>query len=131
MIEGSCHCGNIKWSYEKPLERATACNCTLCSRYGALWAYGYLNEGITILGSTKSYARGRKINGFHFCESCGCVGYYLANGKDEKGRLRIAVNLRMANDPAKIAALPVEHFDGFDKFVDLPGDHRCVKDLWF
>ncbi len=131
MIEGSCHCGNVKWSYAQPLESITACNCTLCSRYGALWAYGHVDHGITISGATKSYSRGSKINGYHFCETCGCLAYYLAKFKDEQGRFRIAVNTRMVTDPQLIASLPVDHFDGLDKFEDLPRDHRQVKDLWY
>lgn len=109
----------------------TACNCTLCRRYGALWAYGHLGEGITVSGPTNAYARGSKINGYHFCKDCGCVAYYLAKAKDEQGRFRIAVNLRMSLNPDLIAALPIDHFDGLDKFEDLPRDHRHVKDLWF
>ena len=30
-----------------------------------------------------------------------------------------------------IAKLPIDHFDGLDKFDDLPRDGRCVADLWF
>lgn len=131
MFEGSCHCGNVKWTYTVPLESVTACNCTLCRRYGALWAYGHLGEGITISGETKSYSRGRKINGFHFCANCGCIAYYMANANDEKGRFRIAVNVRMISDPDKIAALPIDHFEGLISFEDLPRDQRCVKDLWY
>lgn len=131
MLKGVCHCGNVKWTYDSPLESVTACNCTLCSRYGALWAYGHLDHGVAISGATKFYERGSKINGYHFCEICGCVAYYLAHKKDEQGRFRIAVNLRMLTDPNLVAALPIDHFDGLDKFEDLPRDHRQVKDLWF
>jgi hypothetical protein len=46
------------------------------------------------------------------------------------GRRRIAVNLRLA-PPEAAAALPIDHFDGFNTFDDLPRDHRCVRDLWF
>lgn len=131
MIQGVCHCGNVQWSYSLPLESVTACNCTLCRRYGALWAYGHLDHGVKISGSTNAYMRGRKINGYHFCSSCGCVAFYLANSPDDQGRRRIAVNLRMINEPSQISHLPIDHFDGFDKFEDLPRDHRVVMDLWF
>lgn len=131
MLEGSCHCGNVKWVYNQTLESVTACNCTLCRRYGALWAYGHLDDGITVAGPTKSYARGSKISSYHHCETCGCIVYYLANKKDEEGRFKIAVNLRMITDPNLISSLPIDHFDGLDKFEDLPRDHRTVKDLWY
>ena len=131
MLTGSCHCEKVRWTYAAVPEGVTACNCTLCRRYGALWAYGYLEHGITVSGDTSAYSRGRKINGFHFCKECGCLTHYMANNRDEEGRIRTAVNLRMIHEPEKIAALPIDHFDGYDIFDDLPRDGRCVRDLWF
>lgn len=93
--------------------------------------YGYLEDGITISGKTKSYERGSKLNGFHFCENCGCVAYYLSNKPDEAGRRRIAVNIRMVTDPKLIQNLPIDHFDGLDTFEDLPRDGRNVEHLWY
>lgn len=131
MLTGSCHCGNLTWTYADIPEGVTACNCSLCSRYGALWAYGQLNKGISVTGFTNVYMRGNRRNGFHFCATCGCLAYYQANAPDEQGNTRIAVNLRMVTEPEKIAYCPIDHFDGRDKFEDLPRDGRSVKDLWF
>jgi len=39
-------------------ESATACNCTVCRRYGVAWAYDDENEGIEVSGTTKAYVRG-------------------------------------------------------------------------
>ena len=131
MLSGSCHCGNVKWTYAEPLESVTACNCSLCSRYGALWAYGHLDHGITVSGATSIYMRGSKINGYNFCTACGCMAYYLSNTLNEEGQRRIAVNTRLVSDPKAIEALLIDHFDGLDTFEDLPRDGRCVKDLWY
>lgn len=49
---------------------------------------------------------------------------------EKDGRRRIAVNVRLA-PPEAVADLPIDHFDGLDTFDDLPGDGRCVRDLWF
>jgi hypothetical protein len=130
-IKGSCHCKNVTWNFNSVLESVTACNCTLCSRYGALWAYGYLGEDIEVCGETYFYTRGSKINGYHFCKNCGCISYYLALAVDDQGRKRIAVNLRMIDDPKSIETLPIDHFEGLNEFIDLPRDGRCVKDMWF
>jgi len=129
-IEGSCHCGAIRWQYEAPLESATACNCTVCRRYGALWAYGYKGEEIRVSGSTQHYSRGKAIE-FHFCSTCGCVPYYLGTARDENGRQKAVVNLRTANEPGLIAGLAIDHFDGLESFDDLPRDGRCIRDMWF
>jgi len=49
---------------------------------------------------------------------------------DKDGRRRIAVNVRLA-EPDAVAHLLIDHFDGLDKFDDLPRDGRCVRDMWF
>ena len=128
-LEGSCLCGAVRWRHEGLPESATACNCTACRRYGTLWAYDYEGEGIEVTGATTAYVRGKAL-GFHFCAACGCVAYWRALGADEAGRRRIAVNLRLA-DPAAVASVPIEHFDGLDTFEDLGRDGRCVADYWF
>lgn len=110
-------------------ESATACNCTVCRRYGTLWAYDYEGEGITVEGPTRAYQRGKAIE-FHFCPHCGCVSFWRAQRAGDDGRRRIAVNLRLT-EPGPIAKVPVEHFDGLDTFDDLGQDGRCVGDLWF
>ena len=110
-------------------ESATACNCTVCRRYGTLWAYDYENERISVSGPSKSYARGKAIE-FHFCPKCGCIAFWRAKKTDEQDRRRIAVNLRLA-EPEPISGLPIDHFDGLGSFDDLPRDGRCIRDLWF
>ncbi len=129
MIEGSCHCGAVHWQLDGEPAGATACNCTVCRRYGVLWAYDHEGHGIKVSGTTQSYIRGKAIE-FHFCPTCGCVAFWRARQMDKDGRRRIAVNLRLA-EPDAVARIPVDHFDGLDTFEDLPRDGRCVADYWF
>ena len=129
MIEGSCHCGAVRWQFDGVPEDATACNCTVCRRYGVLWAYDYVDEGIRTEGPTRAYIRGDAIE-FHFCSTCGCVVFWRAIEGDASGRRRTAVNLRMA-EPAAVAGIPIRHFDGLESFEDLPPDDKCVADYWF
>jgi len=130
MIEGSCHCGSVRWRFDGQPDGATACSCTVCRRYGALWAYDYVDEGIHVAGPTQAYVRGKAIE-FHFCPRCGCMAFWRALQLGEDGRRRIAVNLRLTERPEAIAAIPIDHFDGFDTFEDLPRDGRRVSDYWF
>jgi len=44
MIEGSCHCGVVRWHFDGMPESATTCNCTVCRRYGVLWIYDFEGE---------------------------------------------------------------------------------------
>jgi hypothetical protein len=133
LLTGSCHCGAANWTLEGDPGRVTACNCTLCRRYGALWAYDFEGERIQISGAGASYTRKGKANPvleILFCVSCGCVVCWRALKLDAQGRRRIAVNVRLA-PPEAVMNLPVDHFDGLDTFEDRPPDGRRVRDLWF
>ena len=133
MLTGTCHCNATRWTLEGDPGSITACNCTLCRRYGALWAYDYENVRIRIEGPTSAYARADRTDPsleIRFCATCGCVVCWRGLRLDEGGRRRIAVNVRLA-PPEAVADLAIDHFDGLDRFDDLPRDGRCVRDLWF
>jgi hypothetical protein len=133
MLTGRCHCTSLSWTFEGMPGSVTACNCTLCSRYGALWIYDYEGERIKISGPSSTYTRHDRTSPpleIHFCGRCGCVTAWRGLQIEPDGRRRIAVNLRLA-DPAAVAHLPIDHFDGLDTFEDLPRDSRCVADMWF
>jgi hypothetical protein len=129
MLQGACHCGAVRWQLDEVPESATACNCSVCRRYGVLWAYDYEGEGIRVSGETRAYVRAKAL-GFHFCPVCACVAYWRALEANAEGRRRIAVNLRLT-EPEAVAHIPVDHFDGLETFDDLPRDGRCVRDYWF
>jgi hypothetical protein len=129
MIQGSCDCGAVRWRFDGMPESATACNCTICRRYGTLWAYDWEGERIQVSGPTQTYVRGGKSLAFHFCRACGCVAYWRSLQLRE-GRRRIAVNLRLT-EPEAVAPIPIDHFDGLGRFEDLPRDGKCVGDYWF
>ena len=129
-IDGACHCGSVRWSFEGIPESATSCNCTLCRRWGALWAYGFRGEEIRTSGTTRTYLRDPETIEFHFCPNCGCVAYWCTPEPGKDGRYYGAVNLRLA-EPHAIAAIPINRFDGLNSFESLKGDRKCVADLWF
>jgi hypothetical protein len=130
MIEGSCHCGAVRWRFDGVPQSATACSCTVCRRYGVLWAYDYVGERIHVFGETTAYAWNEKVLTFNFCPRCGCVAFWRGLRPNPDGRVRTAVNLRMA-EPEAVANIPVEHLDGLETWMPLPDDGRCVRDLWF
>jgi hypothetical protein len=159
MIAGACHCGKVTWRFDGMPDSATACNCTVCRRYGTLWAYDFEGERIQVSGPTRAYSRGEKGIGFHFCETCGGLAYWRAFKPREEeheeysplrpshligatvtspasasrageGRRRIAVNLRLAMKPDDVAAIPIRHLDGLESWKELR-DGRTVGDMWF
>lgn len=131
MLEGTCHCGAVRWEFDAEIDGVTACNCTICRRYGALWICGHEGEDVRLFGPTSVYEHGPRHIGYHFCTTCGCVMAWRVNGiGQDSGRRRMAVNLRMT-DPDPVQDLPIDHFEGLVSFEDLPRDGRCVRDMWF
>lgn len=133
MLVGTCHCGGARWTLEGDPGSITACNCTLCRRYGALWAYDFEGERLHVHGPTTAYNRGAVKSpslDILFCPTCACVMAWRGLRLQEDGRRRMAVNVRLA-PPEAVADLVIDHFDGLDRFEDLPSDGRCVRDLWF
>ena len=130
-LTGQCHCRRIGWSMATMPSSATACSCTICRRYGALWAYGHVGHDIHVSGEAIAYRRadGGSIDFFH-CPDCLCTTHYISTTADGDGRHWTGVNLRMCA-PEDVAALPIDHFDGLDSWDDLPRDGRCVGDMWF
>jgi hypothetical protein len=130
MIEGVCHCGSVRWHFTGSPKYATSCNCTLCRRWGALWAYGFIDEEFRISGVTRTYLRDPKTIEFHFCPECGCVAFWRTPEPGKDGRIYGAVNLRLA-EPGSVASVPVTCFDGLDKHEARPKDGTFVADiLW-
>ncbi len=132
-MKGTCHCGAVEWQLDGDAGSITACNCTICRRYGALWAYDWDGERIRLSGPTSTYTSKELPNPFlefHFCPACAYVVAWRALRPDEDGRKRMGVNVRLA-PPEEVADLLIDHFDGLDTFDDLPQDGRCVRDMWY
>ena len=132
ILAGTCHCGRAGWTLTGDPGSVTACNCTVCRRYGALWAYDWEGERIRLTGTVAAYTRAELADpflAFLFCPSCACVVAWRTIRPDADGRRRMGFNVRLA-PPEAVAHLAIDRFDGLDTFEDLPPDGRCVRDFW-
>ncbi|MEM7720185.1 MAG: GFA family protein [Pseudomonadota bacterium] len=132
MLTGTCHCGATGWQFEDDPSTVTACNCSLCRRFAALWAYGVAQQTVRFQGDTKDYERTDhgQLTFFH-CPTCSATLGWFAVAPTAKGVRQAAVNLRMIDDPTPILSFPVRHFEGLHTFKSLGHDARTVKDMWF
>ena len=120
MFAVECHCGNLKLVADEMPSSITRCNCSICHRLGALWAY-YARNKVQIDSSgagTHSYSWGEKTITYHRCGVCGCTTHYTA-AADDGGEL-LAINCRMAR-PSEIADIPLRDFDGRVSWKYLDG----------
>ena len=93
-VFASCHCGSVTIAVSAEPETITDCNCSICRRYGVLWAY-YKPAQVHILpvgGATDTYLWGDRSIAFHRCRKCGCVTHWAPIGRSED---RMGVNARL------------------------------------
>ena len=110
MIRTSCHCGSVRLEVAVAPTEVTECNCSICHRYGVLWAY-YLPSQVRVVpadAATDTYMWDDRSIAFHRCRTCGCVSHWVAT---DSGRDRMGVNARLL-DPKVLARARVRHLDG-------------------
>ncbi len=112
QLKGQCHCGNVTLTIPYLTETGTECNCSICSRYAAVWGYFTEQEVEITVGphGISNYCWGDKEITFHHCKICGCITHYSSNTPDSD---RVAVNYRMFN-PSILQQLHIRLFDGAD-----------------
>jgi len=118
MIEASCHCGAIRLDIAQAPAAVTSCNCSICRRYGVLWAY-YSPSQVTLRpdnGPTDIYMWDDRAIEFHRCRTCGCVTHWAAVDRTLD---RMGVNARLM-DPDVLAGARVRHLDGAvtERYID-------------
>jgi hypothetical protein len=114
MIRAACHCGAVRFEIETRPAWVLDCNCTLCRRYGALWAY-YRGAEQSRLHSrpapqaTATYLWGDRGIAFHHCPTCGCLTHMEA--VDIAPPVIFGVNARMmiGLDPAMVSLRQVDN----------------------
>jgi hypothetical protein len=109
-LEASCHCGAVQLEIKTPPQSVTDCNCSICRRYGALWAY-YPPKDVRVIAQAEAiqaYRWGDQSIEFHRCTTCGCVTHWTAVTADAD---RLAVNARLM-EPEVLRPLRVRKLDG-------------------
>lgn len=111
MIRTTCHCGAVKIAIPRVPESLTNCDCSICRRYGTLWAY-FQSPEVQIeaeAGATDEYSWGRESLAFVRCRGCGCVTHWKPL-VPERG-LRMGVNARNFT-PEQLGPVRIRLLDG-------------------
>ena len=108
---GGCHCGEVRFELTADISSVVSCNCSLCQKRGALWAFVpaesfALRAGLEDL---RDYQFGKKTLHHLFCPQCG-VGAF-SRGRSPQGGETVAINVRCLDDvdPSGLKLVP---FDG-------------------
>ena len=108
---GSCHCGKVRYEVATDLEQVLACNCSICQKRGALWAYVEPHQSKLLAGADEltDYQFNKHLIHHLFCRACGVSSF--ARGASAEGTEGIGINVRCLDDihPETLKTVP---FDG-------------------
>jgi hypothetical protein len=111
MLTATCHCGAVRVTVPRTPPTVADCNCSICRRYGVLWAY-YKASTVRVEAApqaTNEYSWGRKNLRFVRCANCGCVMCWQRVSPDPEKKM--GVNARNF-EPRILASIRTRHFDG-------------------
>ena len=87
---GACHCRSVRLFLDEAPHEVVACDCSLCSRRGMLWAISP-EANSTVDGNTEGYSWGDEHISFHHCPKCGCTTHW----QSLSGSHKMGVNVRL------------------------------------
>jgi hypothetical protein len=127
QLVGHCHCGRITITLPSKPESCKVCNCTLCRRVGAVWAY--YKVGIVHIDGhpehTEGYVQGDKSLTTVRCKHCGIVIHWEPIGEYES----MGVNLR--NFSTELTqSIEKKRFDGAESWEGVDEDATPHSPAW-
>ncbi len=104
---GRCHCGAVSFRLAAPPTELGSCNCSICRRTGALFAYCGPRE-VAVEGESVAYVQGDRLLALHHCGTCGCTTHWTSL---DPALDRMAVNARLI-DGLDLESIPIRKIDG-------------------
>jgi len=95
-----CHCGRVRVKIPSKPTQLLECHCTVCYKYGSLWAYFPRNDVVVTTASDttlQAYIR-EDADGdisFNRCGHCGCMMCWRGEGAYAGLEHKMGVNCRM------------------------------------
>ena len=110
IAKGSCHCRKVAYEVEGELTQLIECNCSICSKKGALLWMGVKHfRLLTPADALATYTFNTHQIKHRFCPNCGI--HVFGERTTPDGETRIAINARTL-DGVDLSTLPIKPFDG-------------------
>ncbi|WEK47943.1 MAG: aldehyde-activating protein [Candidatus Andeanibacterium colombiense] len=115
MITLSCLCGQIRLETATRPDYINECNCTLCRKSGARWAYFAPSE-VTVTGATRGWSRTDKAEPgaeVQSCPTCGATTHFVLTPAmvAKHGNTMMGVNMQLAEE-SDLAGIELRFPDG-------------------
>ena len=111
IYQGGCHCGVVRFEIDTHLDRAIQCNCSICSKKGALH-HRVPAERFRLLAGKEAlslYQFGTNTAKHWFCRHCGIAPFSNPRLDPEN----YSANIRCLDDFAELfPGIAITYFDG-------------------
>ncbi len=117
-LVGACHCGAVRLRIPAAPKECTRCNCSLCRRLAATWAYFPFGT-VQVEGhpqNTQEYVQGDRMLRTIHCATCGCVTHW--EPVDPEAHPKHGVNMNNF-PPQLIDGVRIRRIDGADTWQYL------------
>jgi hypothetical protein len=107
----TCHCGKVALEFDADIQGALSCNCSICSRSGALLMF-LPRDAVKVEAAPDAmttYTFNKHVIQHKFCKACGIK--VLGEGVDPKGNNISAINVRCV-EGLDLDKLKIQHYDG-------------------
>jgi hypothetical protein len=91
-LQGSCHCGTVKFEVRTAVVPAGRCNCSLCRRKGALMTPVFAANQLKILSGEDAltlYRFNTRVAKHFFCKHCGIYPFHQTRKDPQLWRVNI------------------------------------------
>ena len=108
-MQGSCHCGRVRFRVTADLDSVTVCNCSICTKKGILHLIVPPERFELLSGrdDLATYTFNTGVAKHTFCKHCGMHPFYVPRSDLDK----IDVNARCLDD-VDLSAITLKQFDG-------------------
>ena len=108
---GGCHCGEVRFEVKADLSQTITCNCSICSKTGAIYAFSPAANFKLVSGDDNltDYQFNKKVIHHVFCTTCGVRSF--GRGTMPDGTETVAINARCL-DGVDISTLTPAPYDG-------------------
>ena len=92
LLQGSCHCGAVKFEVRTEIVPAGRCNCSLCRRKGALMTPLFPASQLKILSGEDAltlYQFNTKVAKHYFCKHCGVYTFHQTRRDPAQWRVNL------------------------------------------
>ena len=117
MLDGSCHCGAVRFQVEAEITELTTCDCSLCVKKNAVMAKVH-ESALTVTAGEDAlslYRWNTGITRHYFCSRCGIYTFHRKRAAPD----HFGVNV-FCLDGFDCAAVPVRATEGVGMTLEDP-----------